>query len=303
MVFYLDIILLLNLIIDYFILLASSKFLHLQYKKWRLALGACVGACYTLIIFIPFLKDFHLLLTKFLISIVMVLISYGFIHLIQFIQTVATFYFISFLTGGGVFAIQYLLDIEHDVINGVYISKSSNPFIVVFLIIIAFFGIWLFSNKSYKSMHRKINIANKIVNVDIYINNNIYPFIGLVDTGNRLYDPVSRKPVMIIEAEDTLFIPKYFKNAYIDGQFQLDLFDKITDKIDNYLMSRIHLVPYRSISSKMQFILAIRPDKVVIKIDKEKVLSRSSVLIGLNYGQLSNDKTYNAIVHPELFVS
>ena len=302
MVFYLDITLLLNFVIDYFILLASSKLLQLQYKKKRLLISAWLGASYTLIFFIPLVENLYILATKIFISIVMILISFGFVHLIQFLRTLTTFYFISFVMGGGVFAIQYLFNIKHDVVNGIYISRSSNPMIAVTIILFSFIGIWYFSNHTYKSIRRKTDIITKIVIVDIYINNGIYQYNGLIDTGNRLFDPVTRKPVMVVDVGEKSFIPDYFKETYINGRFNLDILDYISKKIDNYWLSRIHIVPYRSISSKMQFILAIRPDKVVIKVDEGNSFSKVNVLVGINYGQLSNDKTYNAIIHPELLV-
>ncbi|OEF99532.1 sigma-E processing peptidase SpoIIGA [Vulcanibacillus modesticaldus] len=302
MVFYLDLILLLNLVIDYFILLATSKFLHLSYKKWRLALASLLGALYTLVFFFPNLTFFHLFTTKIILSIFMVLMSFGFSDLFQFIQTIITFYFVSFVTGGGVFALQYLFNIKHDVINGIYVSRSSSPLMVLVLILLAFFGIWIFSNRTYQTIWRKTEVIHKILDVEVFINEFSYKCKGLIDTGNRLYDPITRKPVMILEATDVSFIPSVFRNIYRNGQFQIELFNQIADQIDPTWLSRISLVPFRSVTREMQFILTIRPDKVVITSDSNKQLITTKVLVGLDYNQLSNDKVFQAIIHPDLLV-
>jgi len=300
MVFYLDLIFILNFVIDYFILLATKKFLHLSTKIWRLGISAAVGAVYTILFFLPAMTFFHTFVTKIVISVFMVLIAFGFIHLIQFIQTLAVFYFVSFLTGGGVFALQYFFQMEHDVINGVYVSRSSSPFMVLFFILAAFAGIWLFSNRTYRSLHRKNDQQQQIVNLEIYIDEKSYPCKGLIDTGNRLYDPISRNPVIILEAKAADFIPSIFEKAYKEGEFRLELFDRFSRQVDPLWLSRIHIIPYRTITKEKQFILAIRPDKVLIYKTEEKLFNHTKVLIGLNYGNLSNDKSFQAIIHPDL---
>lgn len=296
MVFYIDLILILNFLIDYLILLATSKFLKLQYKSWRLAIGATLGALYSLTFFIPSLDFPQLFFSKVILSIAIVLVSFGFKHLIQFIRTIATFYLTSFILGGGVLAIQYMFNIEHEVVNGVYVSRSSTPTVTIIIILASAIAIWFFSNNTIKSIWRKTSSYDGIVEVEIVLGSNNFKCKGLVDTGNRLYDPITRKPVMIVEASNIPFIPAKLKNTYKGSQFDLELFDKVTEEIEPEWLARLQLVPFRTVSREMQFIIAFRPDKVVI--NNQYVQTR--VLIGLDYGELSHDDTYQAIIHPEL---
>ncbi|MFV9509977.1 sigma-E processing peptidase SpoIIGA [Tepidibacillus sp. LV47] len=302
MVVYADFVFLLNFIIDYLILWTTGKFLQLNSKKFRLFMGAGIGACYTFIFLIPSLTIVHILLTKILVSIAMVLISFGFIHLFHFIRMLATFYFVSFVFGGGVFGLQYLLQIDHEIINGIYIHHSSGSIVYLLFLVIAPVMIWLFSNKTYYSLRRKTLIQQDLVDVELTILNQSYQFKGLVDTGNQLYDPISRKPVLIIEAKDLTILPDVLQQAFDNRQFILDKFEQIADKIDPNWLSRIHLIPFRSVAKEMQFLLALRPDKVVIQ-NGEKRIETNKVLIGLDYGQLSIDRSYQAIIHPELLIA
>lgn len=300
MVFYLDLILLLNFVIDYLILLGTAEFLKLKIRRWRLGLGAAVGAAYTLVFFIPELTFSDLLFSKILLSIIIILISFGFVHLYQFIQTIATFYLISFILGGGVLAIQYLFNIEHEVINGIYVSKSSSPTMVVLTILLSIILIWFFSKRTYKTFWRKNNTSEQIVDVEIIIGEDVHRCKGLVDTGNRLYDPITRKPVMIIDASKILFIPQVIKKAYKNGQFQLEVFENISNEIDPSWLTRINLIPFRTVSKDMQFIIAIKPDKVVVTTKGNQPIESTKVLVGLDYEQLANDNLFQAIIHPEL---
>ena len=50
---YIDILVCLNVIVNYFLLLASGKFLSRPYKRWRILLGAFLGGLYSLYILLP----------------------------------------------------------------------------------------------------------------------------------------------------------------------------------------------------------------------------------------------------------
>ena len=52
-VIYIDVLIIVNLFVNYFILLTTSKFLNLKLKLSRLILGEILGAIYSLYIFIP----------------------------------------------------------------------------------------------------------------------------------------------------------------------------------------------------------------------------------------------------------
>lgn len=296
MVFYIDLILILNFLIDYLILLATSKFLKLQHKIWRLVIGATLGALYSLAFFIPSLDYSQLLLSKVALSIVIVLVSFGFSNLILFIRVIATFYLTSFILGGGVLAIQYMFNIEHEVVNGIYVSRSSTPTLTIVIILVSAVAIWFFSNNTIKSIRRKTASDESIVEVEIVLGSDNYNCKGLVDTGNRLYDPITRKPVMIVQAANISFIPAILKNSYKGRQFDLELFNKTIEEVEPEWLARLQLIPFRAVSKEMQFIIAFRPDKVVI--NQQNV--QTKVLIGLDYGELSHDDTYQAIIHPEL---
>ena len=302
MVFYADLIFLFNLLIDYLILWTSGKFLHLRMKKLRLIGGATIGAGYIFVYFIPSLTIFHILLTKILVSIFMVWTAFGFVHLVHFVRSMATFYFVSFLFGGGVFGLQYLLQIDHEILNGIYVSHLTNPYLYLLFILVGALSIWLFSTKTFHSIERKTSVTRELVDVEVIILGQSFKCKGLIDTGNQLHDPISRKPVLIIEAKELTFLPESLQQAYRDQQFELERFERVSEELDPVWLTKIHLVPFRSVAKEMQFLLSIRPDKVVIQ-NGQTTLETEKVLIGLDYGQLSVDHSYHAIIHPELLIA
>jgi stage II sporulation protein GA (sporulation sigma-E factor processing peptidase) len=62
---------------------------------------------------------------------------------------------------------------------------------------------------------------------------------------------------------------------------------------------RIRLVPYRGVNRGASFMLALKPDSVMIKLGGETFYSKR-VLIGLDGGTLSGDGAYRAVIHPDL---
>jgi len=302
-VFYLDIILLLNFLMDYLILLLTARFQHLETKKLKLSLGALAGALYSLVFFIPHLSFFHVLLSKFLLSIVMIWLSFGYLHFFRFVRSLATFYFVSFVIGGGVLAFQNLFPMNHEIINGIYVSRSSSPLLIYFLVMISFLVVYFFSSKVQRSIRKKTDFQSQLLDFEIYIFDFKFNGKGLLDTGNQLYDPITRKPVLVLEAMEASFLPDKFNEIYREGQFILELFEEVTKDIEPKWLSRLQIVPFRTISNEMQFILTVRPDKVVIHSEDNRQIEKTKVLIGLNYSRLSNENSYQAIIHPELLSS
>ena len=77
-IIYLDILLALNLFVNYFILLSVAKFLYLKIKRLKLILGALVGAVFSLYIFLPEQSLVFSLFIKILMAIIIIGSSFGF---------------------------------------------------------------------------------------------------------------------------------------------------------------------------------------------------------------------------------
>ena len=65
---YIDVLIGVNLFINYFLLLAVARFLHLPVRRGRMIAGAALGAFYALSIFLPELPSILALLIKLLMS-------------------------------------------------------------------------------------------------------------------------------------------------------------------------------------------------------------------------------------------
>lgn len=182
---YLDIVFLLNFIIDFLILYGVKVVLKEKVKLIRILLGSLVGSLTLIMLFVK-INSFILILSKFLISLLIILVSFGKRH---FLKNLAYFYLISIILGGSF----YLLDITYEEGN---LLVFKNNYLINFIILI--FGsiliIFLFVRENIK--YKEI-FSNKYI-VKIYLFKKMYELEGFIDTGNRLTDPYKKRAIILV---------------------------------------------------------------------------------------------------------
>ena len=99
---------------------------------------------------------------------------------------------------------------------------------------------------------------------------------ALIDSGNSLYDPISGKPVCVVEREA------------LEGKIPLDIPEKF------------RLIPYHSIGKKHGMMQAVEIEKLKVKKDGQELIVEKA-LLGLYEGKASAHGGYQMILHPALF--
>ncbi|GJM81367.1 hypothetical protein HMSSN139_38630 [Paenibacillus sp. HMSSN-139] len=135
--------------------------------------------------------------------------------------------------------------------------------------------------------------------VEVRVGDTTITCTGLIDTGNQLTDPLSRLPVTVMEASLwERVLPPSYRGKLADERAD-NLILELTEAGDFPWPERLRLVPYRGINKGTQFMLALKPDEVTVRLEGREYRS-PRVLIGLDGGRLSTEGTYRAIVHPAL---
>jgi stage II sporulation protein GA (sporulation sigma-E factor processing peptidase) len=271
-------------------------------KGWRITAGAGIGALYVIMMLFPEASIFFTLLFKFAFSIFMILVSFGFGQLQRFLRTLGVFYLINFVAAGGILGTHYLLLSSGDVMNGIWYTHSGGlsfelKLSMVFILIALLLVVWFYMRVT-KSSKRQMEVAQWITDLTVSVDDFNFTCKGLIDTGNRLYDPLTNMPVLVVEIESWIgYLPeswvKRIQNAEVEQIF-MDL-----DKENFMGQERIRLVPFRGINKGGQFMLAIKPDQVKVRFN-EQWITTSKVLVGIDRGRLSSDGSYQAILHPAL---
>lgn len=302
MVVYMDLIFLANLLIDGAILTVTARIRHLRPSRWRVAAAAAFGASYVLLMLAPSLSFMFTFVAKCLFSAAMIAIAFGFGGMRTFLRNIGTFYLVSFAVAGGMFGIHYLLRSPGEVMNGILVTRSgglTHQLQVGFLFVVFMLAplVWLFKSVFVSAKQRR-ELNDYLAEVRIFIEEHETVCTGLIDTGNQLYDPLTRTPVMVVEASQW---SEVLPDSWVSRIRQHEV-DQLVAAIGTETFvwqDRLRLIPYRGVNRGTQFMLALKPDKVVIVLNQAQI-ENDKVLIGLDGGKLCADGSYQAIIHPTL---
>ncbi|MBP1992788.1 sigma-E processing peptidase SpoIIGA [Paenibacillus eucommiae] len=302
MVVYADLIFLLNLLMDAAMLIATVRVRKLKVRWWRIASSAGIGASYVVLMFVPALSIFFTFSVKCLFCIAMILTAFGFGSLQHFLRNLGTFLLINFVTAGGIFGIHYFFQSSGNVMNGIMFTHSGGlayqvQISLVFILVVAVVMIGWFQT-IFSSVKQRGEFVQTLAEVQINIEQHFTSCVGLIDTGNQLFDPLTRTPVMVLEASEWKDI---LPSVWLEKIRSANVDQIITSMgTETFIwQDRMRLVPYKGVNRNTEFMLAIKPDKVVI-VHKDQKYESVKVLIGLHGGKLCSDGSYSAIIHPTL---
>jgi stage II sporulation protein GA (sporulation sigma-E factor processing peptidase) len=295
---YLDAIWLLNLCIDASLLLLTAIILKRKFSKIRLLCSALIGSSIVLFILTPYFAIMSHPIVKLLFSIVMVLTMFGFKRFHYFFQALLTFYFSTFLLGGGMLGAHYFLSTDLVIFEGMVATKSTgfgSPISWTF-VLVGFPVLWYFSKTRIEDMEVKQIQFEQLAEVSITIEEKTISLTGLIDSGNQLSDPITKSPVMIVDVNKVKgFLPR----EIIEKSEGLESFSTIDSS--HHWESRLRIVPYRGVGQQNEFLVAIKPDLVRI-VQKEEVIYVKKVLIGISHSTLSSDDEFDCIIHPKMLL-
>ena len=293
MIIYLDIVFLENICMNYIILLATGYILKNRISYIRILLSSLLGSLYVMVIYITNFKTLLGIPMKILLSIAMIYISFGTTNIKKQIKEILVFYLTSFAFGGSAFAMIYFIKPQNIIMkNGVYIGT----YVFNTILIGGILGFVLI-NIVFKIVKRRIKKEDMNCEIIIIFNKRSVKVNSMIDTGNMLKDPISKKNVAIVEKD---IISKILPYEIINNLENI-LKGKIIESepnVDKY-MSSLKIIPFSSIGNDHGLILAFKPDEVYVKYD-EQIEKKSNLLIGIYDRKLFVHNQYNAIVGLEI---
>lgn len=195
---YLDLVFFLNFAFDFLLLISVSYLLKRNASLFRIGLGGFVGAISILFLFFK-LSSFTLFLLKFLISILMILTTFGFKTIRYTLKNLLYLYTSSILLGGFL----YFLNIQFSYKNEGLIF-FHNGLSINFVLLLIFGPVILYIYiKQIKSLKEHVTTHHE---VDLHLEDGkVLKMNGFLDTGNRLVDPYSKKPVVLVYTDQIDF--------------------------------------------------------------------------------------------------
>lgn len=254
---YIDVFFLVNFMMDYILLQITRRILKCSATHGRICLGAAAGAlltCAVVIIPIPYTFIKFILFHGF-VNIVMLKAGLK----INWDRTFVKAYVVLYISGilvGGVF--EYLRQ---------YLRVGSLFFAIAAVSYCAALGIWNFL--SYLSRIKEYRCE-----VILYKGDKSLKVEAMIDTGNRLRDTVTGKPVSVVD-EDVL-------KALTDSD----------------IPEGIRYIPYHSVGKEAGVMPVITLDKMCVCQKGEKWIERP--LIGASEWQAASDGAYRMILNSDI---
>ena len=188
MIIYVDLVFLLNIVLDFMLLMSVSVILTRNTKFKRLLLGSLIGGISSVLLFINISSLLSFIL-KIILGLLMVLVTFGYHSIKYTLNNLFYLYTLSFSVGG----VMYLL------------MDSFYNYLVLIIGFIVVLTLYIKMIKNYQ-----VSYTN-YYQVKITIKDKDYDVVGYLDTGNKLM--YHHKPVVILDKkikynlEDIIYVP------------------------------------------------------------------------------------------------
>lgn len=306
MVVYVDLVFLTNMAIDGAVLLATAKARRLQAGRVRLFGAAAVGGTYAASLFWVDVPGLYSMVSKVAVSLLMIVLAFGYGGLARFVRNVGAFYGFSFATLGGVVGLGFLLQSSGSPWGAMTLTEGGGIVVTyqmqAFMLAVDFIlALWLYRGTA-ETKRRRDQLERLLWDAVISVSEETWSVRALLDTGNRLYDPLTRIPVIIMESS----VWRDRLPAAWGDRLKGESADRLVAELDDLSSDgfpwadRLRLVPYRAVNGGSRMMLALKPDAVELAREGAAPLRFTRVLIGLDGGTLSSDGSYRAILHPDL---
>ena len=277
-VIYVDILIIVNLFVNYFLILVTSKFLSLKMKKSRFLLGEILGSMYSLFIFLPPMNLFISLLAKLLMSLSIICVVFRLRSLKSVIKTLLCFYAVNFIFLGVMFGLWCIFRPNGMIMNNGMIYFNISPIVLIVSTLVTYILLEIYGRVFTKKITTKTQCS-----VEIHFDGKCKTINAIVDTGNYLREPFSNFPVIVAKKSSVIDI---CPQEILKGPLEYIKYE------DSYIKN-FRIVPFKTVSGE-GLLPSFEPDYVVINNGEHK----KAYLAICSDEILSNEES--GILNPEL---
>lgn len=274
-VVYIDSVFLLNLMINYLLLLVAARIAGIGARRLRVLCGALIGAMYAVAVWLPGLEWLGSLMGKAAAAVLMVTAAYAGYVRKRFGRLLLIFLAVSFALGGGVLAIE--LWVYGESIGG---GIPVLPIDFKTLLLTAAISYALLTLVFRRTARHG---PKEMLAVRVRYQGRETELTALLDSGHNLRDPISGAPVLIVDpaaAQSILGIP-------LPERLARDPVGAMSEDIAKII--RFRLIPYRTVGAE-GFLLAFQPETVWLAKHKQ-----DKMLIALSPHPVSDGAAYHAL--------
>lgn len=274
LIVYADVLIFLNLIVDYFLLLATSKIVNRKVRTVRMVLSALAGGISSLYIFLPPQKTILEFAFKVLLSAFLTLLCFGFESIKQFLRTSGIFFGVTCTYAGLMFAFWFVFKPYGMVVNNSVVYFNISPTVLVVCSVVGYVLFMIISR-----IFRREARLSEHCNITVFAENRNVELNAIVDTGNSIEDAFSDSEIIIADRKqvETLFLSEDCEN-------------------DKRLQSRYRILPCCTVSG-YDMLVGFRCDKAQV-VSKERSVVVYKPILAISKTRLTDG--YNAIINPKI---
>lgn len=210
MIIYVDLLVVVNIVIDLILLLGVDLLLKRKTKFIRLILASFTGGISTLLLFY-INSNTAILLYKFIVSVMMIIISFKYESFKYFKDNLVWLYILSIILGGAIYLLSDQITLSN---KGLVFGGNGLKINLFILLIISPFIIYKYVKES---KNYQITYSN-YYDISIYYDEYVLSGVGFLDTGNNLRDPFFNRPIILVDRNlihnniSTFMVPYYTLN-------------------------------------------------------------------------------------------
>ena len=286
---YIDVLFLLNLMIDFFLLRGCAGLVRVAAKAFRLALAAVIGAVYAVAIFFPGFSYLDAPVFRVMFAAVMIIAAFGFHTWRQFLKLTACLYGLSFLLGGTLWGLYYFTGFGAGgrlLIRGGAVYFSFPVWLLLFYTAVLY-GVMMLTAKM---LSRRKEVDEKLYTVTLFWGGREVSFPAMADSGNLLRSLSGDKSVMVVDREKLA--------PLFDGALPDILAEDGGRENPPGLRGRLFAIPYHSLGNAGGILTAFMPEGAVIA-GGGKAVTQNDILVGISPAPLSADGQFYGLLSSE----
>lgn len=287
---YIDVLILQNFAMNFFLIYLLKRLCKIDTKVYKMILASFIGALYVFVIFFDSLHILYTLGFKVLVSIIMIYIAYTPKSKKTCIKYVFVFYTMTFLLGGGIIALFFMVFGDVNSLNGAFMLSMISPT----FIIIGSFITTIFVKIGFDVFETYFKEKDMTVDLEIFINGKSCNISGFIDTGNHLIDSNGHK-VIVSNYQALKDILPFYEVEDISYSSLLNLFK------EDDLKSRLRIIPYSAIGTSKGSLAGIKTDIIVAK-SKNKTKVSKDITIAFHNKSFLGEGNFDALAFPEILI-
>ena len=287
MTVYIDVLFIINVIINYFLLLITSAFSKVERNRVRIFIASVFGGLYCVFGFVLEIGFLQSTVLKILSTLAIALIGFKYISFKQFMRCSIVLFVTFFLFGGIVYGMYFLTNASFMTIKNSSVYIHISPILLVICCVACYLGILIFN---YLLKPQQIRETNYSVTVEY--RGKCISAPGFMDTGNNLSDIFTDYPVVLCDYETV--------KALFDSTESPCFEDNVASWSSPRLIKNFRVIPVSTVGGSA-LLPAFKPDAVLLETNS-KAFAIERVLIAV-----FNNKNYNSqhqiILNPELIIN